>query len=108
MMIHAAMHWPEQDNQSLWPLAVSHTAFLYNHTPRLKTGIVPIEIFSGTKSDLQALRNTHTWGCPAYVLEPSLTQAGGKIPKWQPRSRHAQYVGFLPVDSENIGWCVTS
>ena len=103
MMIHAALHWPEQDDKSLWPLAVSHAAFLYNHTPRLKTGIAPIEVFSGTKSDHQALRNAHPWGCPVYVLEPSLTQAGGKIPKWQPRSRRAQYVGFSPVHSENIG-----
>ena len=103
MMIHAAIHWPEQDDKSLWPLAVSHAAFLYNHTPRLQTGIAPIEVFSGTKSDHQVLRNAHPWGCPVYVLEPSLTQAGGKIPKWQPRSRRAQYVGFSPVHSENIG-----
>jgi hypothetical protein len=75
---------------------------LYNHTPTLNAGIAPIELFTGTKSDHSALKNAHVWGCPVYVLEPSLTQAGGKIPKWQPRSRHAQFVGVSPTHAENM------
>jgi len=102
MMIHAALHWPDQEDKALWPLAVSYAAHLYNHTPRATTGISPVEIFSGTKSDHQVLRNAHVWGCPAYVLEPSLTQVGGKIPKWQPRSRRSQYVGFSSEHAESI------
>ena len=46
--------------------------------------------------------NAHTGGCPVYVLEPRLTSAGGKIPKWRPRSRRAQYVGVSPVHAENV------
>ena len=84
MMIHASLHWPEADDESLWPLAVSHAAYLYNNTPDATSGISPIEVFSGTTSDHKALRLAHTWGCPVYVLEPKLTAAGGKIPKWQP------------------------
>jgi len=57
----------------------------------------------GTKSTHSALKNAHPWGCPVYVLEPSLSQAGGKIPKWQPRSRRAQFVGVSPLHAENIG-----
>jgi len=102
MMIDAAMQWPEADDASLWPLAVLHAAYLYNHVPKEESGIAPIEIFASTKSDLQALRNAHPWGCPAYVLEPRLTSAGGKIPKWQPRSRRGQYVGVSPVHAESI------
>jgi len=33
LMIHAALHWPEVEDASLWPLAVSHAVQLYNHTP---------------------------------------------------------------------------
>jgi hypothetical protein len=103
MMIHAALHWPEQDDKSLWPLAVTYAAHLYNHTPNLKTGMTPAEVFTGTKSTHDALKHAHPWGCPVYVLEPSLSQAGGKIPKWQPRSRRAQFVGASPLHAENIG-----
>ena len=102
LMIHAALHWPEEEDETLWPLALSHAAHLYNHTPSDINGIAPIEVFTKTLSDHQALRNAHTWGSPLYVLEPRLTSAGGKIPKWQPRSRRGQYVGVSPKHAENI------
>ena len=101
-MIHAAMHWPEVDDPALWPLAVTHAAWLYNHTPNRESGIAPIEVFTQTKSDCSAIRNAKVWGSPCYVLEPRLTQAGGKIPRWQPRSRRAQYVGVSPDHADNI------
>lgn len=103
MMLHASLNWPEMDDPSLWPLAVSHAAYLYNHTPNEASGIAPIEIFSRTVGDGQALRTSQPWGCPAYVLEPRLTEAGGKIPKWQPRSRRAQFVGMSPLHAESVG-----
>ena len=102
MMIHAAIHWPETKDDSLWPMALAHAAHVYNHTPNAISGIAPIEIFSRTQDDGQALRNLHTWGCPTYVLEPKLTEAGGKIPKWKPRSRRGQYMGTSPVHAETI------
>ena len=102
MMIFAALMWPEAKDDSLWPLALTHAAYLYNHIPNEVTGIAPIEIFTQTTSDGQDLRNAHPWGCPAYVLDPRLTSAGAKIPKWQPRSRRGQYVGVSPVHAENI------
>ena len=102
MMIHAALLWPETANDSLWPLAVSHAAHIYNHTPNELNGIAPVEVFTRTVSDGNVLKNLHTWGCPTYVLEPKLTSAGGKIPKWQPRSQRGQYVGVSPSHAENI------
>ena len=101
-MIHAALYWPEADDKALWSLCVLHAAYLYNHTPNRESGIAPIEILTLTKSDFQALRNAHTWGSPVYILEPRLTQAGGKIPKWLPRSRRGQYLGVSPVHAENV------
>ena len=103
MMIHAALHWPDAEDPTLWPMALTHAAYLYNHTPNPQTGQSPMEIFTQTVSDGLALRNTHTWGCPAYVLELRLTEAGGKIPKWQPRSWRWQYLGVSPVHAESVG-----
>ena len=102
-MIHAALHWPDVEDPSLWPMTLSHATYLYNYTPNLDTGQSPMELFSGTVSDGLALPNTHTWGCPAYVLEPKLTEAGGKIPKWQPRSCHGQFLGVFLVHAESVG-----
>ncbi len=51
MMIHAALHWPEQDDPSLWCLAVSHACHLHNHLPNRESGIAPIELFTGVKND---------------------------------------------------------
>ena len=45
-------------------------------------GISPNDIFLGTRVPRYKLRNTHVWGCPVYVLNPSL-QAGKKIPRRQ-------------------------
>ena len=103
MMIHASLHWPDLDNESLWPMAITHATYLYNHTPNQLSGIAPIETFSGTLTDSCTLRNLHPWGCPAYVLEPRLTKEGGKIPKWQPRSRRGQFLGLSPVHAESVG-----
>ena len=36
---------------------------------------------------LPNLKNYHTWGCPIYVLDAGLQDAGPKIPKWDPRAR---------------------
>jgi hypothetical protein len=41
------------------------------------------------------------WGCPAYVLMPTL-QDGKKLPKWQPRSHHGQFIGLSPFHASNV------
>jgi hypothetical protein len=43
----------------------------------------------------------HVWGCPVYVLDPTLQQ-GSKLPKWQPRSRRGIFVGFSPAHSSDV------
>ena len=102
LMIHAALHWPEEEDETLWPLALMHAAHLFNHTPGEMNGIAPFEIFASQVSDHKVIKSAHTWGSPVYVLEPRLTTAGGKVPKWQPRSRRGQYVGASPQHAENI------
>ena len=42
MMLHAAIHWPDMADPSLWPMAVQHAVFLHNHVPSPSTGLCPM------------------------------------------------------------------
>jgi hypothetical protein len=79
-MIHVSLHWDEQgsDAVELWPFAVCHAVWLYNHLPNGVTGLSPIEILTGTRLDHRYLLSTHVWGCPVYILDPKL-QDGKKF-----------------------------
>jgi hypothetical protein len=46
MMLHAAIHWPDVADSTLWPMAVAHAVYLYNHMPALDTGISPADMFT--------------------------------------------------------------
>ena len=102
MMLHAATKWPEQAHMDLWPMAMSYSVYLWNHTPIQGVGMSPEELFSKTKLPNSPLVNAKVWGCPAYVLEPGL-QSGIKIPKWNPRSRRGQFVGYSRDHASSIG-----
>ena len=43
----------------------------------------------------------HVWGCPVYVLNPSL-QSGNKIPRWEPRSKRGVFWGLSTVHSSDV------
>ena len=81
-LLHVSLRWTERgvDNIALWGFAVKHAAWLYNRIPNRITGITPLEMLTNTKSDHRDLLRTHVWGCPCYVLDPTL-QAGKNIPK---------------------------
>jgi Reverse transcriptase (RNA-dependent DNA polymerase) len=102
MMIHAALRWPDCAEKDLWPMALAHAVHLHNHMPNIHSGLSPIEIWTKTTSSHSTLRNAHPWGCPVYVLDPTL-QDGKKIPKWQPRSRRGQYLGASPLHASSVG-----
>ena len=103
MLLHATIHWPEAEHLHLWPFALQHAAYLWNHLPNRTTGIAPIEIFSGVSlSTFEHLTRSHVWGCPVYVLDPKL-QDGKKLPKWQARARRGQYLGTSPDHSSTVG-----
>lgn len=103
MMLHSLLHWPEEADASLWPLALEHAVYLWNYMPNIHSGFAPIEIFTGTKLKTHAtIMNARVWGCPVYVLDPKL-QDGKKIPKWKPRSRLGKFVGYSPEHSTNVG-----
>lgn len=79
MMVHAAMHWPDMADPSLWPMAVAHSAYLHNHMPSLTTGLAPVDIFTRSLWEQKKLLKLHVWGCPACLLEKSLADCK-KIP----------------------------
>ena len=99
MLIHRSIHWPQVSTNVLWPLAVMHAVHLVNHIPNPKLGHSPFELFSRTKFDHGDLNHLHVWGCPVYVLSPSLLN-GVKTPRWQPRSERFAYVGLSDTHSK--------
>jgi hypothetical protein len=60
-MIHVSLHWDEQgsDAVALWPFAVHHAVWLYNRLPNGVTGLSPMEIVTGTRSDHRDVTHTH-------------------------------------------------
>jgi hypothetical protein len=99
MLIHAVLCWPDIITESLWPFALKLSVDLHNATPNT-AGFTPEEIFTGTKSTSR-LHTFHPFGCPIFVLEPSLCQ-GHKIPKWKPRSRVGVYLGMSPNHASSV------
>ena len=86
MMLHAALRWPDVQEQSLWPYALSHTTYLHNQMPSQQSRLAPVEVWTKTKLDYTQLKNLHVWGSPAYVLDPMLCD-GLKLPNWSPKSQ---------------------
>jgi hypothetical protein len=99
MLLHALNKWPDVITVLLWPYALRLAVDLHNATPR-SSSLSPAEIFAGTK-DRNRLADFHAFGCPVFVLEARL-QAGHKIPKWEPRSRMAIYLGRSPQNASNV------
>ena len=100
MLLHAALHWKSGIDSSLWPMAVSYATYIYNHLPNAN-GIAPADLFTGTQIPRHKLRSFHVWGCPVYVLDPTLQQ-GKKLPRWEPRARRGIFVGYSSVHSSDV------
>jgi hypothetical protein len=83
MLIHFAMHWPQALSNDLWPFAVDQAVYIWNHLPDSDTKLSPIELFTQTKfRNHHHLQNLHIFGCPVYVLDPTLQDAK-RLPKWK-------------------------
>jgi len=92
MLIHAKLSWPDIISENLLPFALQLTVELHNNTPGL-SGLSPLKNFSGVKSHMNRLLDFHPFGCPVFVLDPSL-QPGHKIPQWKPHSHVWVYLGL--------------
>ena len=81
MILHAALHWLEEADLKLWPLAMNYAVYIWNNTPNDEHGLTPNEIISQTlELTFNKIKQAHIWGCPAYVLKPTI-QDGRKLPK---------------------------
>ena len=101
MMLHAAIHWPEVADPTLWPMAVTHAVYLHNHMPSLTTGLSPIDLFTKTRWPQHKLHDLHVWGCPVYVLDKTLAD-GKKLPRWKPRSIRCVNMGLSPKHASTV------
>ena len=100
MLLHSAAHWKNGIDSSLWPMAVSYAVYVYNNTPNAQN-LCPADLYTGSTVPRHRLRDLHTWGCPVYVLDPTL-QAGKKLPRWEPRSRRGVFVGLSTIHSSEV------
>ena len=82
---------------------MDHAVWIWNNTPKQGVGFSPLELFTGVRTDHTQLNRLHVWGCPTYVLEPSLQVSGKTIPKWNKRSRLGQFLGFSKEHSTTVG-----
>jgi hypothetical protein len=101
MMLHAAVHWPDMADSSLWPMAVAHAVFLYNHVPSIDSGVSPIDLFTRSRWEQRKFHDLHVWGCPVYLLDKMLSD-GKKLPRWKPRSKRTVYMGSSPMHASTV------
>ena len=100
MLLHSSAHWKNGIDASLWPMAVTYAIHVYNNTPNAQN-LFPADLYTGSTVPRHRLRDLHTWGCPVYVLDPTL-QAGKKLPRWEPRSRRGVFVGLSNIHSSEV------
>ncbi|GKY94961.1 hypothetical protein MPSEU_000460700 [Mayamaea pseudoterrestris] len=101
MLLHAAIHWPEVADPSLWPMAVRHAVYLWNKMPNPSTGISPQDLFTRTRWPHSRFHDLHVWGCPVYVLDKKLSD-GHKLPRWQPRAHRCIFVGMSDSHASSV------
>ena len=101
MLLHAMLRWSEVTTPDLYPMAMSHAELLHNIVPSQSNGLCSQELFTRTTFDHSVLASMPVWGCPTYVLDPTL-QAGKKLPKWKPRSRRGQYMGQSKLHASTV------
>ena len=103
MLLHVRIHWPDEFDAAMWPFALDYAVYIFNRMPaNVKNGLSPDEVFSGMICGCDELRRMRVFGAPCFVLDPRL-QDGRKIPKWEPRSRSGQFLGFSSEHSSTVG-----
>ena len=102
MMLHYLVHWPDAFEPDLWPMALDQAVHIWNHTPKDRDGLSPLEHFTGVKlPNNDVLTNSRVFGCPTFVLDPKL-QDGKKLPKWKRKSRLGIYLGSSTEHSPTV------
>ena len=80
LLIHAAVHWAEMADTSLWPMAVDYSLD-HHRMPCPSAGMLStMDIFLKTQTSRTHFKDMHVCGCSCYVLDPAL-QDEHKLPK---------------------------
>ncbi len=69
------------DDISLWPFAVKHAVWLYNHVPNFESGLTPMELLTKQKADHRDILRSHVWGWLSFV------RARTQATKWTEASK---------------------
>jgi transposase InsO family protein len=93
MLLHSSIHWPEMSEPTLWPQAVKHAVWIYNHVPSPENGLMSVDLWTKTRYPIQKFHNLHVFGCPVYVLEKNLAD-GKSLGRWKARSNRCLYLGL--------------
>jgi hypothetical protein len=101
MSIARTMMFHSVADSCLWPMAVQHAVFLYNHMPNEHTGISPHDVFTRSRWEQRKFHDLHVWGCPVYCLEKDMHD-GKKLPRWKPRSHHTMNMGLLAKHASTV------
>ena len=102
LLLHAQRHWPEYITTMLWPLALKAAADRINTLTIDMLGKTPDMKFSGVAAINVRVKDQHTWGSPAYILDSRLQTNSKGVPKWEPRCRLGIFVGYSPVHARNV------
>ena len=102
MMLHQLLHWPDAFDEALWPFALEHAVYLWNHLPKSRSGLSPHELFAGSISpNRDEVLRARVWGSPVWVLDPAL-QDGRYLPRWSKRSALGMHLGVSPCTVHNV------
>ena len=87
----------------LWPFTLLNAADRMNNLHIDIDGNLPEMKISKVYGGTTRLSNFNTFGCPVYVLDSRLQDAGGPGPStWDPRSRLGIYLGHLPLHAGSV------
>ena len=80
MLLHAQRLWPEYISAMLWLFALLTAADRINNMHVDINRLTPEMKFSQVAGSTVRLQNYYTFGCPVYVLDARLRNAGGAGP----------------------------
>jgi hypothetical protein len=100
MLLHAMARWPAVITEAFWSFAYKLAVHQHNHLPSRKSPITLFELFT-MQDDAFCPTDYQVFGCPAYVLDPSLAD-GNPRGKWKNRCYVGVYVVISIVHASNV------